>query len=368
MSEQAYNFIVFRVDRLGDFIIHSRPIYELKKKYPNSFITIVCSNINRKIISKYKFVDEIIIYNKFDSLLIKLKTFIKIIKKKYHASFVLDGRKFSYFCNMFINSKKKFGVAYIRKKKIFGVSITKNYPFSIYRYLFFSKYEVFTSKSSLTHSENFCQKYINLFNELNIKKITPKSSYIFETNESSYQIYQKMISKLDYKNFLIVHLDEKWNDIDGIENFLVSFFENLQKNSNCKIIITAYNNNFKYFKNLKLTFPYFDYINNPHLNNLENYVNSNVIILDNLEIFVFENFLRNSVCNISCHAGFVAQVSGANNAVIIDIINDVDYIWYSCWKPLNTIHNFIFKSINQKKINLHNISIKISNLVNNIRY
>ena len=117
MNKPIKNFIIFRTDRLGDFIIHSRPISELKNKYPESHITIVCSNINKKIISNYKFVDEIIIYNKYDDIFLKFKNIIKIFKKKYQASFVLDGKKFSYFCNIFMRSKKKFGMVYTKKKK-----------------------------------------------------------------------------------------------------------------------------------------------------------------------------------------------------------------------------------------------------------
>ena len=44
--------IIFRTDRLGDYIIHSRPIYELKKEYSDSHIIVVCSRINKKILEK----------------------------------------------------------------------------------------------------------------------------------------------------------------------------------------------------------------------------------------------------------------------------------------------------------------------------
>ena len=94
MNNLYYNFIIFRTDRLGDFIIHSRPIYELKIKYPKSHITVVCSNLNEKIISNYSFIDEVIIYNKKDNFIIKLKNFLKIIGKKYYAAFIIDGKKF----------------------------------------------------------------------------------------------------------------------------------------------------------------------------------------------------------------------------------------------------------------------------------
>ena len=114
-----FNFIIFRTDRLGDFIIHSRPIYELKIKYPNSHIIVVCSSLNEKIISNYSFIDEVIIHNKYDNFFKKLKNFFKIIKKKYYAAFIIDGKKFSHFCNIFIRSKNKLGLIYTSQIKIF---------------------------------------------------------------------------------------------------------------------------------------------------------------------------------------------------------------------------------------------------------
>ena len=87
MNSHHYNFIIFRTDRLGDFIIHSRPIYELKFKYPNSHITVVCSSLNEKIISNYSFIDEVIIHNKYDSLFKKFNNFIQLLylmEKNFH--------------------------------------------------------------------------------------------------------------------------------------------------------------------------------------------------------------------------------------------------------------------------------------------
>ena len=71
---------------------------------------------------------------------------------------------------------------------------------------------------------------------------------------------------------------------------------------------------------------------------------------------MFERFLKFSILNISCHAGFVAQVCGANGGKLLDIINKKDFVYYSCWKPLNTYHKFIFKSDkNQNKKKLDDI-------------
>ena len=149
--------IVFRTDRLGDYLIHSRPIFEIKRKYKDSFIIVVCSKVNKKILNKADYIDELIEFNKHDSLLLKLKTFLYILRSKYYASFVLDGKNFSYLCNIFLRSKKKYGLIYKSFKKFF-FNIVSYKPSKLYSFLFFDKYETFTSRKYLIKNENLSQK------------------------------------------------------------------------------------------------------------------------------------------------------------------------------------------------------------------
>ena len=367
MNNFYYNFIIFRTDRLGDFIIHSRPIYELKIKYPNSHITVVCSNLNKRIISKYSFIDEVIIHNKKDNFFIKFKNFLKIIKKKYYAAFIIDGKKFSHLCNVFIRSKNKLGLVYTSQKKIFMFKYWINKPFHFYNLIFFNKYEVFTSKNSLVRSENLCQKYINLFKNFNNKKIKTSTKYIFETNKTCEENYRKIVDMINYKDYILIHFDEKWIDINGIDKHLIKSIENFQIDTGKKIILTAYNNKFNYYKNLKKYFNYIDCSKELDFSKTSSY-KSQIIILDNLELFLFERFIKYSIASISCHSGFLAQVAGANNSTIIDIINQKDQIWYDCWKPKNTIHYFVYKSEPERKFNINEIFLSIKKKIDIVKY
>ncbi len=331
--------IIFRTDRLGDYIIHSRPIYEIKQKYADSYIVVVCSKINKKILEKADYIDELIEFNKTDSISKKIKTFFYIIKTYYYAIFVLDGKNFSYLCNIFARSKNKYGLLYLSQKKfLFNYKSYK--PSKLYAFLFFNKTEFFTSRKYLVFSENLCQKYLNLFNELNLN-LTIQDKYIFQSSKETISKFSTLASKLDLSNYLIIHLDEKWQDVKNIKTGLSKSLINFQKKINKKLVITAFNNNFDYFSNVKMNFPYFNCMNN----DFNNVKISNITILDNIEIFMFERFLKFSDLNISCHSGFIAQVCGANGSKLLDIINEADHEWYSCWKPVNTSHNFIFKSL-----------------------
>ena len=128
--------------------------------------------------------------------------------------------------------------------------------------------------------------------------------------------------------FILIHLDEKWNDIKLIEKDFFSELLIFQKKMRRKIVISSNKNNFIYYKLLK--------------KNLKN--NKDFIFLENLNLNIFERIISFSSLSISCHSGFLVQIAGFNKTSLIDIINKKDFMWYSCWKPLNTNHKFIFKS------------------------
>ena len=333
------NILIFRTDRLGDFIIHSRPIYELKKKFKDSKIIIVCSNLNTKILDNVDYIDEKIIYDQNFSILEKIYVFIKLIKIKYYAVFILDGKKFSLFCNMFLRSSHKFGFAYKYQKTILNRLLIYFKPNILYRKFFFDKISYFSSRKYLEKTESLCQKYLNFFNFFDLR-LTINDNYIFKNNNSSQNKFDKI--KKDYKidEYLLIHFDEKWFDIVSKYDDLKQSIIKLQEKYGKKIILTGYNNNFEYYNYLKNSFSYIDISNNS--SNLKD--NSNILILDNLDIFIFELFIKNSILNISCHSGFIVQVCGANNGRIIDIIHEKDLKWYKCWVPAMIFHQIALKS------------------------
>ena len=174
------NIIIFRTDRLGDYIIHSRPIYEIKKRHKDIKMIIICSKVNEKILKNLNYIDNIIVYDQKAPLLKKIQIFFKIIRNKYYATFILDGKKFSYLCNIFIKANYKFGLSYQYTKKIFNIPFTVFRPGRIYNYFFFNKISYFTARKYLKESVSLCQKYLDLFNFLNLNR-NYKDSYIFDT-------------------------------------------------------------------------------------------------------------------------------------------------------------------------------------------
>ena len=333
------NILIFRTDRLGDYIIHSRPIYELKKKITDCKIIIVCSILNSKILKNSDYIDEIIVYDKNFSFFKKINIFFKLFKMKYYGIFALDNKKFTLFCNIFLISKYKFGFAYKYQKKFLNYLFIYFKPNKIYRSLFFDKISYFSSRKYLNKTESLCQKYLDLFNFFKLD-LTINDNYIFKTDLNTQKKFDELKLKFKINDYVLINFDEKWLDFINNNDELLNNIKILQRKIKKKIILTGYQNNFDYYNFLKNSVSNFDLISNK-INIKEN---TDILLLDNLNINIFERFIKNSFMNISCHSGFVVQVSGANNAKIIDIIHEKDQDWYKCWVPSMITYNVALKS------------------------
>jgi len=78
-----------------------------------------------------------------------------------------------------------------------------------------------------------------------------------------------------------------------------------------------------------------------------------------------ERMIYYSKFSISCHSGYLVQISGTNKGKLIDIINKRDLIWYSCWVPKNTFHKFVLKSDNKRSFELEKILFDVFKRIKN---
>ena len=128
-----------------------------------------------------------------------------------------------------------------------------------------------------------------------------------------------------------------------------------------KIVISSFNNTLSYMENIRENFVTYDYdIDNTLI--LENF-NENIIHLENIPIFEFERLIFNSKYVLSCHAGFVVQVCGANSSHVIDLLNSSDCMWYDCWVPYNTKYSRVLKSDDKRRFSHTEISEQIKKIV-----
>ena len=337
-------FIFFRNDRLGDFIIITNIIRAIKIKYPSSKITVVSSKYNYKFIKKYEIIDDVILYSKDFSFLKRIEIFNKIIKENYYASFAVDGKSFSNLCNIFLKSKNKFGLFY--KFKFLGIPFFKP---NILNFLFFDKYEIFTSKKYLDKIEHLPSKFIKLGNYLGLK-IKKEDKYYYSPVKKIKKLPNQLANILN-KKFILIHLDEKWQDIKGVNENLYENLEIFQKKIKKKILVTSFKNSFDYFVNFK--------------KKLKTIKNKKIILFEDSSLEIMERMIYYSKFSISCHSGYLVQISGTNKGKLIDIINKRDLIWYSCWVPKNTFHKFVLKSDNKRSFELEKILFDVFKRIKN---
>ena len=84
-------YLIFRTDRVGDFLFSLKLIKIIKLNDPYSEITIIASKKNYKYIQTFSIVDKVIILR--NNLLSKIMLILNLREKKYDTIIVHDGKK-----------------------------------------------------------------------------------------------------------------------------------------------------------------------------------------------------------------------------------------------------------------------------------
>ena len=178
--------LIFRTDRLGDFIISCPFIMSYKKKFPKTKITLVSSEYNANYIRNFHFINETVPLKTVIKFLPKLLTMIKMIlylrKTKFKDIIVLDGKKRSFFISLFLYGTKSI---LLQSRKLQLLSRIFNYKNVI-------NYEI----------QNQLKNFSYLANLLNFN-IIKKDIDIYQNYEFKKNFHFK-------KKYIIIHLDEKW--------------------------------------------------------------------------------------------------------------------------------------------------------------
>lgn len=328
--------ILFSIDRLGDYLIRSNLIKNISDKH--NYSEIVCSEKNYKLISSQKFFSKVVLfYNRF-KFINKLKLIYIYIFRKYDTCVVFDGKNISNLILLLIRSNFKFTFLYIKKgitNKIYLMFITNIYKF------FNIKYEFLFSRDLIEENQidNYPKKYKCLdkyFNNVS------KNIYYYENDTfNNYNILKNQ--------FIIIHLDEKLLDIEGINNDFSEALSKLQRKIKKKIFLTSFKNNFDYYKSLS-----YEKIDFKNLN-MEKLTVSNILIIEDLPLKHMYNLMKNSLLNISCHSGYFVHTSLSLNIRTIDILNEFDETWYNTWIYKKENYKIINKSTFKNKINIKDI-------------
>ena len=280
-------YLIFRTDRIGDFLLTAILINSIKRNDINSLVTVVSSEKNYDYIKSFDYVDEVILLN--NNLLSKIKL-IEVLRKSYFNNIILhDNKKRSFLISLFLK---------------YGIKIKPN------------------NNPKISHIEG-------------IKEIISKLNYNFsESDLNTLTNRDYNFSEYTNNDFILFHFDEKWiyNDyireytnIEPSKNDLILFIKSLLSVTNKKLVITT---------GIKCPKILNDFI--------ENNLDPRVKIFKNLNFLNLENIV--SKCNllISCH-GSVSHVAAAHKIKQIDIIDKKKINIYIKWTKHFRNYKYVYR-------------------------
>ena len=303
-------YLIFRSDRIGDFLITSPLIQSIKRNDKNHSIEVVCSSKNYNFINNLNLVNKIHILKK-NNFISKFNLFLKLKANFYDVTIVSDKKNRSIILSFFIKSKIK----------IFNVS--KKF---IYNFLKFFYKNIFLDNDLSPYSIKEIQKK-NL-NCISFELIE-EDFHFFKKDQ--FKNYLKNLNNFEIPdNFILTHYDEKWEvqaytksfykaknfvDLEIEYTSFIKFLFEISNKTHSNIIITTgvINTNFinRFIRTAKK-------INSDVYKLEKNSKNIFCIINQNFESV--SHLISVSKCFISCHGAFT-HVASNYNIKQIDIIN-----------------------------------------------
>ena len=306
-------YLIFRTDRIGDFLITLPLLKSIKRNNPNSIISVVSSPKNIDFIKKNIFVDEVFLLES-NNLKDKFKLFFKLNKYKYEAIIISDKKNRSIILGLFLKGKNKiFNVSKIFQKRILN---------------FFFK-NTFLDNDELKNVtvNDILKKNCNSLN----MELNNKDYIFFDKNQFEKEFSLKKSLNLDKFKYIILHYDEKWElenysklykkaktltDIKIYKNGFINFLTKLSENKSMKIIITTGYLDTNIISELKKEFSKIS--SSLYKLNLKN---EKCFLITNQNFFSLSHLISKSNLFISCHGAFT-HVAANYGIKIIDIIEE----------------------------------------------
>ena len=328
------SILVFRTDRIGDLLVNYPSIITIKKYFKNSEVTLVASKKNMDYAKSLNIFESI--YNFPEGNLIKKVKFIKMLRKKFFDYiFVFDGKDRSAISLIFLKSSCK--VALMKSKK-------------------FNKIFNLTKIKHINNDEktSIPQLYQEMLDKSDIKVKISDYNFLLTKENNNFS------SNINIKNYILLHLDEKWissmyinkyKDIDPEYYEFIEFINNISLREN--LVITTGIINFKLIDDLKEK--YFIKVNNKIYK--KNNGEKKIYLVFKPTFQDLESLLSTAKILISCH-GAITHAAGSLDIKILDIIDENSKKWYQRYTSHIKNYNYIFrnkfseiKEIIPKKIN-----------------
>jgi ADP-heptose:LPS heptosyltransferase len=289
-------YLIFRTDRIGDFLVSAILIKCIKINDPSANITVIASDKNYYYIKLFPYVDRVELLN--NNFLSKIILILKLFKYRYKNIILHDNKKRSKFISFFLRCNNKISIE--NTQKVLHIEIIKN----ILKQMNFNYFD--EALNTLDHHKK---------------------------------------NNANDKGLIQLHFDEKWIFNDYIKKFikiepteieLINFIKMIIKKSRKKLLITTGIRLPKIMKKIK-----------PLLRELE------IEIYEDLNFSHLEKITSKSSILISCH-GAISHVAAANNIRQIDIIDkSYDYgKWTGHFRNYKPLYRDSFNFLSNKIVEL----------------
>ncbi len=291
-------FLIFRTDRIGDYIFSRMLTESIKNDKSNHIIDFVCSTYNSSYVKNFKDINKIYILDKYN-LKLMIKNLFEINKTNYDHLIILDGKRRSVFFSILLSAKQK-------------IAVLKDFRPYLTLKMFFDTY--FINSEVNSQFDNFSS--IISFLDLEVPK---KIDYF-----NSYDL-KKIHFKVLPKKFSLLHLDEKWFEGHYYDDFQ---YMNLNEKNFDLLISTI----FKKFKNDiiitsgKLDILQFKNIINKFFisTNKNEYISKKykkrLIYLDKTDFRDLESIVKRST-EVICCEGAISHVSNVFQKLTLALVN-----------------------------------------------
>ncbi|MDC0940365.1 glycosyltransferase family 9 protein [Candidatus Pelagibacter sp.] len=282
--------LVFRTDRIGDFIISCPFIKSYKSKFNQTSITIISSEYNFNYVNKFDFIDKTIPLKAgvklFPKMIILFKMIIKLRKNNYKHIIILDGKARSFFISFFLKGKKSI---LLQSKKLKLLS-------RIFRYKFVVNHEIQSQLKNFSYLSNILDFKISNKNPRIHTYLTGFNKFKFLNNFIILHVDEKWFSNLYYSDF--TNINPSSNDLD----ILINKISNIV-NKNLNIVITSGSKKIKSLIDLSSNF-----ITDDSSIFKKNYNDRNVFFFDNISIDELTYLVSCSKLVICCE-GAISHLS-----------------------------------------------------------
>ena len=314
------NYLIFRTDRIGDFLITSSLIKSIQRNDKESEIFIVASNKNQDFIEKYQLVNKVFIL-KTKKIFDRINLLLELRKYKFDNLIVCDKKNRSILLSLILNSKNK----------IFNVS--KNFQKRLLNIFY---------DNVILDNDTFKEQSIKDIIADNCKclnfNLEDRDFHYLKSNQFQNEFKYDDTLNLESLDFLLFHYDEKWEienysklfkkastltDIDVNLKIFIKFLNNISNKTTKKIIITTGTIETRIIKELiASSIKINEFLYEISLNNSKAY------LLTNENFFSITHIISKSSLFISCHGAFT-HIASNYKIKIIDIIEKSKKIHYS---------------------------------------